>query len=186
MLLEAKAVYEAVGIGSVATYSPRQPDAAAGQVRAGPGACCAAASTGLAAVCWAKVLLRLQRQLLHCQRQLHTPHSLNPPLQVIYELRNYQLHPGYGSVPKLLEAFARGCGAAPGAASCRCCMHVADDSRPRLPPWPVRPHNRRCPCPAWAHGQLRRHPAACPPRWPPTARGSWRCSATQTCAAAAP
>ena len=28
--------------------------------------------------------------------------------QVIYELRSYQLHPGYGSVPKLLEAFRKG------------------------------------------------------------------------------
>ena len=27
----------------------------------------------------------------------------------MYELRQYQLHPGYGSVPKLIEAFAKGC-----------------------------------------------------------------------------
>jgi hypothetical protein len=26
----------------------------------------------------------------------------------MYELRQYQLHPGYGSVPKLLEAFEQG------------------------------------------------------------------------------
>jgi hypothetical protein len=26
----------------------------------------------------------------------------------VYELRQYQLHPGYGSVPKLLAAFADG------------------------------------------------------------------------------
>lgn len=26
----------------------------------------------------------------------------------MYELRSYQLHPGYGSVPKLLEAFKKG------------------------------------------------------------------------------
>lgn len=26
----------------------------------------------------------------------------------MYELRQYQLHPGYGSVPKLVETFAKG------------------------------------------------------------------------------
>lgn len=26
----------------------------------------------------------------------------------VYELRSYQLHPGYGTVPKVLEAFAQG------------------------------------------------------------------------------
>lgn len=29
-----------------------------------------------------------------------------PP--ALYELRQYQLHPGYGSVPKLMEAFEKG------------------------------------------------------------------------------
>lgn len=33
------------------------------------------------------------------------PPGSPPP---VYELRQYQLHPGYGSVPKLLEAFRRG------------------------------------------------------------------------------
>lgn len=28
--------------------------------------------------------------------------------QPVYELRQYLMHPGYGSVPKLLEAFAEG------------------------------------------------------------------------------
>lgn len=28
--------------------------------------------------------------------------------QAVYEMRTYLMHPGYGSVPKLLEAFAEG------------------------------------------------------------------------------
>ncbi|GIL49252.1 hypothetical protein Vafri_5380 [Volvox africanus] len=37
----------------------------------------------------------------------------NPPpkegsAKVVYEMRSYQLHPGYGSVPKLVEAFSAG------------------------------------------------------------------------------
>jgi hypothetical protein len=31
-----------------------------------------------------------------------------PRQQAIYEMRTYLLHPGYGSVPKLLEAFREG------------------------------------------------------------------------------
>lgn len=42
--------------------------------------------------------------------QTHTltliPHCVSH--QVMYELRTYQLHPGYGSVPKLIETFAKG------------------------------------------------------------------------------
>jgi len=34
------------------------------------------------------------------------PQSGTPP--ALYELRQYQLHPGYGSVPKLIEAFRKG------------------------------------------------------------------------------
>jgi hypothetical protein len=34
--------------------------------------------------------------------------ALQPPSKPIYELRSYQLHPGYGSVPKLVETFAKG------------------------------------------------------------------------------
>ncbi len=30
------------------------------------------------------------------------------PLQVVYELRHYQLHPGYGTTPKVLDALAEG------------------------------------------------------------------------------
>ncbi|EFJ42285.1 hypothetical protein VOLCADRAFT_107330 [Volvox carteri f. nagariensis] len=30
------------------------------------------------------------------------------PAKVVYEMRSYQLHPGYGSVPKLVEAFSAG------------------------------------------------------------------------------
>ncbi|KAG2489369.1 hypothetical protein HYH03_012199 [Edaphochlamys debaryana] len=30
------------------------------------------------------------------------------PGKVVYEMRSYQLHPGYGSVPKLVEAFSAG------------------------------------------------------------------------------
>ncbi len=34
----------------------------------------------------------------------------SPPgaVKPLYELRQYQLHPGYGSVPKLLDAFSVG------------------------------------------------------------------------------
>jgi hypothetical protein len=34
------------------------------------------------------------------------PQPGTPP--AMYELRQYQLHPGYGSVPKLIEAFKKG------------------------------------------------------------------------------
>eukprot|EP00200_Dunaliella_tertiolecta_P012987 CAMPEP_0202369310 /NCGR_PEP_ID=MMETSP1127-20130417/1172_1 /ASSEMBLY_ACC=CAM_ASM_000462 /TAXON_ID=3047 /ORGANISM="Dunaliella tertiolecta, Strain CCMP1320" /LENGTH=259 /DNA_ID=CAMNT_0048964931 /DNA_START=62 /DNA_END=841 /DNA_ORIENTATION=- len=43
-----------------------------------------------------------------------TTHFQTPPRlsdaapKVMYEMRNYQLHPGYGSVPKLIDAFAKG------------------------------------------------------------------------------
>jgi hypothetical protein len=47
----------------------------------------------------------LQGSSLLLATAAHIPY---PMAQVIYELRNYQLHPGYGSVPKLLEAFAKG------------------------------------------------------------------------------
>lgn len=36
------------------------------------------------------------------------PHPQATSPSVIYEQRTYQLHPGYGSVPKLLEAFRKG------------------------------------------------------------------------------
>ncbi|KXZ48796.1 hypothetical protein GPECTOR_25g380 [Gonium pectorale] len=39
---------------------------------------------------------------------LFTPPPKTGAAKVVYELRSYQLHPGYGSVPKLMEAFSAG------------------------------------------------------------------------------
>eukprot|EP00967_Tisochrysis_lutea_P157834 scaffold321269_cov15-Tisochrysis_lutea.AAC.1 len=38
---------------------------------------------------------------------VHPSRTLIVIFQVMYEMRNYQLHPGYGSVPKLIDAFAK-------------------------------------------------------------------------------
>ncbi|GLC46162.1 hypothetical protein PLESTB_001196400 [Pleodorina starrii] len=39
---------------------------------------------------------------------LFSPPPKEGPAKVVYEMRSYQLHPGYGSVPKLVEAFSAG------------------------------------------------------------------------------
>ncbi len=111
ILREAAPVYQALGLPATKQYvsPPRQnpppgaPPAAYPRVSLAPG-CRGPPRDSTRA-------LRGQRRMLHTllTSRASRVHPSTPAAQPIYELRRYQLHAGYGSVPKLADAFARGC-----------------------------------------------------------------------------
>ena len=83
-MVEASAVYEALGLPPTSEFQPNSAPSTPGKVRQRG----ATQHSGINSA----------GQKLSC---------LTP--QALYELRNYQMHPGYGSVPKLIDAFTKGC-----------------------------------------------------------------------------
>jgi hypothetical protein len=77
------------------------------------------------------------------QGPTHGPRAPGEPPAAMYELRTYQLHPGYGSVPKLYEAFSKGRVVVVARASCRAPLPpglraCAEARGPRPGPLPAR------------------------------------------------
>lgn len=122
----------------------------------------------------------------------HPPEQQAGQRQSIYEMRSYMLHPGYGVVPKLMDAFGEGCDEEGGDVACRHGSAMAKGGG-----------GGRClPPPIWvACKSLHTHPATqrptphrtlhhlplvslipsgCLTSWQPTRRVRWCCWGTAT------